>query len=158
MDLFIAHRSAPQHENLPQNSPLLTPLVISSSSGPGGAAAAGIASLSSTAASLGTPNLSGGRFDPAIFGNAIINAARDGVDRFGSPALGSGSSTVGANHGAGNAGPTSASPPPHGADGDGRAPLTAANLNENLRNIGKFFRRDVGGGFPRFGRSGDDKS
>lgn len=33
---------------------------------------------------------------------------------------------------------------------------TAANLNENLKNLGKFFRRDLGGFGGRFGRGGDD--
>jgi hypothetical protein len=32
----------------------------------------------------------------------------------------------------------------------------AANLNENLKNIGKFFRRDLGGFGGRFGRGADD--
>lgn len=33
---------------------------------------------------------------------------------------------------------------------------TGTNLNENLKNIGKFFRRDLGGFGGRFGRGGDD--
>lgn len=76
---------------------------------------------------MGTPSLSGGRFDAAGLGNLLVNAARDGVDRFGSPAPGQ----------QGAAG---------GADG-------SANLESNLKNIGKFFRRDVG--FRGFGRSED---
>jgi hypothetical protein len=73
---------------------------------------------------MGTPGLAAGRFDAAGLGNMLVNAARDGVDRFGSPAPGQA-----------------------GAEGDGKA-----NLNENLKNIGKFFRRDAGG-FRGFGKS-----
>ena len=80
---------------------------------------------------MGTPSLGGGRFDPAGLGNMLVNAARDGVDRFGSPAPGQHQS---------------------GADGgDGKA-----NLESNLKNIGKFFRRDVGG-FRGFGRTEDGR-
>ena len=78
---------------------------------------------------MGAPSLGGGRFDAAGLGNMLVNAARDGVDRFGSPAPG--------QQQAG------------GADG-------GANLESNLKNIGKFFRRDVGG-FRGFGRSEDGR-
>ncbi|EON64332.1 hypothetical protein W97_03563 [Coniosporium apollinis CBS 100218] len=123
IEIFIAHRAAPSNEHMVQNSPLLTPLQISSSSNLG----SGISGLG-TQVSIGTPSIGGGRFDPSYFGSAIMNAARDGVDRIGSPALGA------------------TSPPPQSA---GDAPATQSNLNENLRGIGKFFRRDVGsfGGF-----------
>jgi hypothetical protein len=77
-------------------------------------------------------------FDAATFGSALMNAAREGVDRFGSPSLGGGTSSTG--HGRTGSGDTM-SPVNDG--------MTAAGLNENLKNIGKFFRRDVGG---RFGR------
>lgn len=127
LDLFAAFRASPNHENLVQNSPLLTPLQIQSAH-----IGTGIGSLGNASGVMGTPSLSGGRFDPAGLGNAIMNAARDGVDRFGSPA------------------PGAAGQP--GAEG-GEA---KANLNENLKNIGKFFRRDVGG-FRGFGRSEEGK-
>lgn len=110
----------------------MTPLQIASAH-----IGSGIGSLGN-AATLTTPSLAGGRFDPANFGTAIMNAARDGVDRFGSPALGAS---------------TSASPAPgqmQGGDGE-----KTTNLNENLKNIGKFFRRDVGG-FGRFGRAHEE--
>jgi hypothetical protein len=128
-DLFAAFRASPSHENLVQNSPLLTPLQIQSAhigSGMGSiGSGAGMAGVMGT---MGTPSLGGGRFDPAGFGNALMNAARDGVDRFGSPAPGQ----QGVGSGVGDS-------------GEGK-------LNENLKNIGKFFRRDVGG-FRGFGRS-----
>lgn len=43
---------------------------------------------------------------------------------------------------------------PFGSSGgrDGNEGQTATNLNENLKNIGKFFRRDLGGFGGRFGK------
>lgn len=145
LELFQAHRASPRNENLQQSSPLLTPLnILSSSTGPIHLPTS-LPSLSNTAASLSTSNLPG-RFDPATFGNAIMTAARDGVDRFGTPALGTSSNT-----------PSRVmSPPPQG--GESTPTTTPGNLNENLRNIGKFFKRDMGGFGGRFGggRGGDD--
>lgn len=69
-----------------------------------------------------------------------MNVAREGVDRFGSPGLGGA---------AGFGGSLSATPDP-GNNGSVNADGGTSQLNENLKNIGKFFRRDVGG---RFGRS-----
>ena len=128
LDLFAAFRASPNHENLVQNSPLLTPLQIQAAHG-----SSGIGSLSgaSSVMGVGTPSLGGGRFDPAGLGNMLVNAARDGVDRFGSPAPGQ----------------------PQGTADGGDA---KANLESNLKNIGKFFRRDVGG-FRGFGRSEDGR-
>ena len=120
LDLFAAFRASPNHENLVQNSPLLTPLQIQTGSGVGGAASV-----------MGTPSLGGGRFDAAGLGNMLVNAARDGVDRFGSPTPGQQHQSTGSMDG-------------------------GANLESNLKNIGKFFRRDVGG-FRGFGRSEDGR-
>lgn len=145
LELFQAHRASPRNENLQQSSPLLTPLNIQSSSTGPIHLPTSLPSLSNTAASLSTSNLPG-RFDPATFGNAIMTAARDGVDRFGTPALGTSSNT-----------PSRVmSPPPQG--GESTPTTTPGNLNENLRNIGKFFKRDMGGFGGRFGggRGGDD--
>lgn len=85
-----------------------------------------------------------------------MTAARDGVDRFGTPALGSSMSNTPADS-------RVASPPPPqqrralSPDGTGLAAQTG-NLNENLRNIGKFFKRDMGGFGGRFGgaKGGED--
>jgi len=131
VDIFTAHSASPTHSQLPQSGPLLTPLQITS----GSHQATGIGSLKD-AASITTPSLAGGRFDPATFGSAIMNAAREGVDRFGSPAIGTGSTSAREN---------ASSPPPAGtADAS-----TTGNLNENLRNLGRFFKREGGssGGF-----------
>ena len=121
LDLFSAFKASPNHAGLVDNSPFLTPISLqappSSTGGLGG-------NVSSVMGNMGTPGLAAGRFDAAGLGNMLVNAARDGVDRFGSPAPGQA-----------------------GAEGDGKA-----NLNENLKNIGKFFRRDAGG-FRGFGKS-----
>jgi len=145
LELFQAHRASPRNENLQQSSPLLTPLNIQSSSTGPIHLPTSLPSLSNTAASLSTSNLPG-RVDPTTFGNAIMTAARDGVDRFGTPALGTSSNTPA----------RVMSPPPQG--GEGTPITTPGNLNENLRNIGKFFKRDIGGFGGRFGggRGGDD--
>ncbi|KAF2636336.1 hypothetical protein P280DRAFT_510570 [Massarina eburnea CBS 473.64] len=125
MDLFNAFKGSPNHTDLAENSPFLTPLQLQS-----GTIGTGISSLGSAGSVMGTPSLGGGRFDPTGLGNAMVSAVREGVDRFGSPAPGS---EVGVG----------------GQEGK-------PNLNENLKNIGKFFRRDVGG-FRGFGRSEEGK-
>ncbi len=131
VELFQAHRASPRNESLPHSSPLLTSLQIQSGGSHGGA---GLGSLSN-AASIPTTSSLQGRFDPSTFGSALMSAARDGVDRFGTPVLGGSSNT-----------PSGAMSPPQGNEGN-----ATAHLNENLRNIGKFFRRDLGSFGGRFG-------
>lgn len=125
VDLFNAHCGSPNYANLPASSPILTPLNIVAATQSSGAMA-GLKEKSQT-------------FDPTSFGSVLMNAAREGVDRFGSPSLGVGTNASG--HGRTGSGDT-VSPVNDG--------MTAAGLNENLKNIGKFFRRDVG---TRFGRA-----
>ncbi|KAF2452653.1 Vps53-like protein [Lineolata rhizophorae] len=144
IDLFLAHRASPAHAGLAQNSPLLTPLQISSTSGAAGGSISGLGSTS-------TPSLGSRAFDASSFGSALINAARDGVDRFGSPALGASANASSSSGGASGVPAAQAASPPLAQHGDGGAAHGSTNLNENLRNIGKFFRRDVGT-FGRFGR------
>lgn len=147
VELFQAHRASPKNESLQQSSPLLTPLVVGANSTTSGGVhmPSGLPSLSS-AASLSTASLPG-RFDPATFGSAIMTAARDGVDRLGTPALGSSSTTPAESR--------MASPPPpqqrRAMSPDGSTPAQTGNLNENLKNIGRFFKRDIGGFGGRFG-------
>lgn len=62
-----------------------------------------------------------GRFDAASLGEKLLSAARDASDRLGTPVPGG----------------------PAGAAGE------KVTINENLKNIGKFFRRDIG---VRFGK------
>ena len=138
LELFQAHRSSPKNESLQQASPVLTPLSISSSTGVG---TPSLGTLSQ-AASISTSNLPG-RFDPSNFGNALLSAARDGVDR-----LGSGAGTPSDSR--------LMSPPPtnrRAVSPNPEATASTGNLNDNLRNIGKFFKRDICGFGGRFGRS-----
>lgn len=84
LDLFSAFKASPSHSGLVENSPFLTPIQLQappSTSGIGG-------NVGSVMGTMGTPSLASGRFDPAGLGNMLVNAARDGVDRFGSPAPG----------------------------------------------------------------------
>jgi hypothetical protein len=101
-----------------------------------------------------------------MLGSALISAAKDGVDRFGNPSL-STLGTTGAVGGTssnsgmgGTSGASSPAPPPlNQQSGHAHTPsesTAAGNLNENLKNIGKFFRRDLGGFGGRFGRGADD--
>ncbi|KAI9872991.1 MAG: Vacuolar protein sorting-associated protein 53 [Pleopsidium flavum] len=129
LELFQAHRASPRNESLPQTSPLVTPLQIQSGGSHAGAGVGNAASIPITS-SLQT------RFDPSTFGSALMSVARDGVDRFGTPVLGGGSSNT----------PAGAVSPPQGNEGN-----ATAHLNENLRNIGKFFKRDIGSFGGRFG-------
>ena len=165
-ELFSAHKASPQQQQSLQNaSPILTPLTVGSGGGGGGGGvggsggvplAAGISSLSS-AASLSTAHLPA-RFDPSNFGNAIMTAARDGVDRLGTPAALSASNTPP------NESSRIGSPPAplprnqrtqsSDATSGPAPPQVAGNLNENLRNIGKFFKRDMGSFGGRFGSVG----
>ncbi|KAL2017652.1 hypothetical protein VTK56DRAFT_1866 [Thermocarpiscus australiensis] len=141
LELFAIHREAGAvaGRQLVQSSPLLTPLLSSSaaaSSSSSGAAGAlgGSGGLGSTAA---VPFAAGAglqsRFDAAALGEKLLNAARDGVERMGTTAAGGG--------GAGGAGGAGAA-----AQGE------KATINENLKNLGKFFRRDIGGLGARFGK------
>lgn len=132
-----------------EKSPLLTPLTISAagtSTGPGGAAAAvqGLGQLGAgAAATLSTANLPANmKFDPRGLGDAIM-------DRFASPSLGVGTPRDGAQS------PPNADGPMNNATASlaGTGAEAGAKLNENLKNIGKFFRRDLGGFGGRFGSS-----
>ena len=127
VDLFNAHCGSSNYATLPANSPLLTPVQISAAT----QSSSGISSLKDATKT---------QFDPTTFGSVIMNAAREGVDRFGNPSLG----TSASSHA--RAGSEIGSPSQVIADGTS----ATSNLNENLKNIGKFFRRDVGA---RFGRS-----
>ena len=134
VDLFNAHCGAPNYENLPASSNIITNLQVSS----GAVVAGGISALKD---GPGASGIVGGRFDPSMLGNALMAAAREGVDRFGSPGLGAAAATG------------------KSADGStqlvGDATASTTNLNENLKNIGKFFRRETS--FGRFGRQAEAK-
>jgi hypothetical protein len=160
VELFQVHRASDRYaSNLQQSNPILAalqgPMATST-----GSVSQGLG-LGSAAAAMPS------RFDASMLGSAIMSAAKDGVDRFGNPSL--------SNLGAGVAGATGASASVSGMTSpsgtSSPAPIgstlqpnhaytfsesTTGNLNENLKNIGKFFRRDLGGFGGRFGRSTED--
>ncbi|KAI0160767.1 Vps53-like protein [Xylariaceae sp. FL1272] len=111
VELFTIHRdSAPNSggNKLVASSPLLTPLLNSQSIGSSGLASTSTAPTNSTT-----------RFDPTALGEKLLSAARDGVERIGTPAQLGGQGSQGAQGG------------------------VQGSVNENLRNFGKFFRRDI---------------
>ena len=145
-EIFQMHKLSERYKDtLVEKSVLLTPLIISgpSLSAPGVSVNAvsniqqGLGAIGSTAAaSLSTANLPANmKFDPSGLGNALM-------DRFSNP----GTSTPRE---------IAQSPPAVSTlGGDLSATgLSEGKLNENLKNIGKFFRRDIGGFGGRFGRS-----
>lgn len=168
LELFQIHRASDRHAaNLQASNPLITQLqpqnmtaTTPSATVVQGLGLGGLGNSSATTLGAGTLQT---RFDASTFGSALISAARDGVDRLGTPALGNlgvnpGSTTAGGGNRTGSPPPGEVSSGPAGDTGEGLATtgLHAANLNENLKNIGKFFRRDLGGLGGRFGRSNDD--
>ncbi|KAF2400318.1 hypothetical protein EJ06DRAFT_549039 [Trichodelitschia bisporula] len=108
VDLFNAHAAGSSYAHLPAANPVLAGLTL--------------APPQPKEATLAPQQ----RFDAGAFGSALINVAREGVDRFGSPVL--------------------------GGAGQGKEVEAGTQLNENLKSIGKFFRRDTG--FGRFGSKG----
>ncbi|EPE24451.1 hypothetical protein GLAREA_08303 [Glarea lozoyensis ATCC 20868] len=118
VELFTIHRDGKTNPHLVQMSPLMTPLLNSSSMGSVGL---GIGSTGPSTPMLPT------KFDPAGFGEKLFSAARDGVERMGTP--------VGA-----------ASPLTDDAK---------AAVEGNLKSLGKFFGRDMRG-FGRFGKGSVD--
>jgi hypothetical protein len=162
VELFQLHRASDRYaSNLQQSNPILTALQAP-------AAATTTGSVSQGLGLSGAGSMPS-RFDASMLGSAIMSAAKDGVDRFGNPSL----SALGAS---GVPGITGTPPPGSGFGGTSGTPspatttsaqqighahtpsesTAAANLNENLKNIGKFFRRDLGSFGSRFGRGADD--
>lgn len=142
IELFQMHKLSPRYkDSLVEKSALLTPLTVSAASSIASSGGASVVTLhnlsalgSSAASSLSTANLPANmKFDASGLGTAIM-------DRFSSnPHLG-GTPREGTQ-----------SPPMNSGVADGvTSPITgpseaSAKLNENLKNIGKFFKRDLGG-------------
>lgn len=133
IELFNAHKSSPTNESLQASNPLIAGLQLTAQAPAASTSAAlgGLAALKDSAVSHSTPSLPG-RFDPTNFGAALMNAARDAGDRFSS----SGSP---AHFGAGSAGASRMGSPPPVSSPGGMAE-GSTGLNENLKNLGKFFR------------------
>lgn len=120
LELFTIHRDGSANDKLVQQSALLTPLMATS--GIGSSGLGGMSSMNPGAALTAAQGAT--RFDAASLGEKLLNAARDGVERIGTPQQGAGIAGMGEK----------------------------ATINENLKNIGKFFRRDIGGLGVRFGK------
>lgn len=149
IELFNAHKSSPANEGLQASNPLIASLQLTSQPS---AASGSLAALKDSAVASSAPSLPA-RFDPTNFGAALMSAARDAGDRFGSPHLVVGGSGAGAS----TAASRTTSPPPAGMEVNGDGEKVPASLNENLKNIGKFFRRDAGS-FGGFGRREDSRA
>lgn len=124
VEMFGMHRDGKSNEHLVAMSPLLTPLMNAGGIGSGGL---GLGSASALGAASGMPTLQS-KFGSAGFGEKLFSAARDGVERMGTPGAG-GDKTGG----------------PMNED-------AKTAVEGNLKGIGKFFRRDMSG-FGRFGGS-----
>ncbi|KAI1859701.1 hypothetical protein JX265_007230 [Neoarthrinium moseri] len=118
LELFQIHREGSSNDKLVQQSPLLTPLLNTTGMG------TTVGTLNTSAALTAAQGAA--RFDAASLGEKLLNAARDGVERIGTPAQ-------------------------QGTSGQ------QATMNENLKNFGKFFRRDIGGLGVRFGKGSADE-
>lgn len=139
VELFTIHRDGSGTDKpLVHSSPLLTPLMAGSGLGSAGLGISPAAAAALTAATGGAAAGLQTRFDAASLGEKLLKSARDGVERMG---------TAG---GAATAGASSSSPSAAGA-GPAQTP-EKATINDNLKNIGKFFRRDIGGLGARFGK------
>lgn len=114
LELFQIHREGSSNDKLVAQSALLTPLMNANS--------IGNTVVNSSAALTAAQGAT--RFDAASLGEKLLNAARDGVERMGTPV----------QPGAGQ----------------------QATMNENLKNFGKFFKRDIGGLGARFGKGADE--
>ena len=165
---------------LVEHSTVLSPLLLQVP-----AAAPTGSGLSSGMGSSGSLQSQISKFDARDFGSALINAARDGVDRLQTPGMmgigglasdrnGSDSGSVGSGGNGGLTGlgigglgdsigggtgdkgdgeSTQSNSQPATSSAGNKLSLsfgnsdTAANLNENLRNLGRFFRRETGSRF-----------
>jgi vacuolar protein sorting-associated protein 53 len=137
LELFAIHReSFAGGRELVQSSPLLTPLMQAGALGSAVGAGGGGGGGGGGGAGLGIAGMPGlpAKFDAVGLGERLLNVARDGVDRLGTTAV---------------AGPASPAPGAVGAQG---AAGEKATVSDNLKNIGKFFRRDMGGFGARFGK------
>ncbi|KAK6338409.1 Vacuolar protein sorting-associated protein 53 [Orbilia blumenaviensis] len=128
VELFHAHKAA--YDNLSESNAVMTLLTNTNvgsttgmpmiSGGPGGL--------------MISPSL-GGKFDAATFGSALMAGVKEGVDRLGTPGIGS----VGGSTGANSPGASNVQLAGVGAVAD-VAKDGVAGLNESMKNFGRFFR------------------
>lgn len=144
VELFNAHKTS-QTETLASSSALIANLPMSGQTH----TASSVASTPSTVQSLAS-----NKFDAGAFGSALFHAAKDGVDRLGTPVPAVQITAVSSAGPSRMATPPVSSTPVFGGGEPHPATLqpnaASANLNDNLKNLGKFFKRDMSG-FGRFG-------
>ena len=129
---------------------MLTPLLNTSAGigggiggiGGTGAGVGGIGSPAALAVQQAAAAAATTKFDAATFGEKLLNAARDGVERIGTPAA---AAQGGGGIGGGGAGEG-------GGGGAGGVGGQNASINDNLKKMGNFFRRDNFGLGARFGK------
>jgi len=144
VELFGAFKEGKSGGELVASSNLLAPLQIGIGVTHGG----GIGSLGgyNPANAIGGSSGLPARFDPSTIGEKLFSAARDRVEQIGgvqSPVLGG--TAAGTREGSVDRG---------GREGSVERETEkekANTVNENLRNFGKFFRRDMSGFGGRFG-------
>lgn len=152
LELFAIHRDGPGNEGrLVAQNAMLTPL-LNTSAGIGGGmggiggTGAGVGGIGSPAAlavqQAAAAAAATTKFDAATFGEKLLNAARDGVERIGTPAA---AAQGGGGIGGGGAGEG-------GGGGAGGVGGQNASINDNLKKMGNFFRRDNFGLGARFGK------
>ncbi|RMD40064.1 hypothetical protein DV735_g5052, partial [Chaetothyriales sp. CBS 134920] len=148
IELFQMHKLSPRYkDSLVEKSPLLTPLLAASANSVSTAPTAAIQNLSalgsSAAATLSTANLPANmKFDATNLGSALI-------DRFSSsPGIATPKEGTQTQHSLGLPNPILAIDALTAAatgQQQGQGLEAGAQLNKNLKNIGKFFKRDLGG-------------
>ena len=141
VELFNAHKASSANESLQASNPLIASLQLFNQ--PASTSTSGLTVLKDSSLSSSTPSLPS-RFDPSNFGTAIMNAARDAGDRFGSPNIGIGSGANTTNVASRTSSPT-AEESGSGLNGEVDGKTGAKTLNDNLKNFGNFFRRDTSG-------------
>lgn len=131
VEMFTIHRDGPRSGGSPElvaSSPLMATVVLGDGKG-------AIATASAITGNLSMNT----RFDAGTFGEKLFSAARDGVAGMSSTSSPGGPRETSLERGA-----------------DDGLKMGSGAMNENLRNIGKFFRRDMGGFGGRFAKGSVD--
>ncbi|KAK6510144.1 Vacuolar protein sorting-associated protein 53 [Arthrobotrys musiformis] len=126
VELFHAHKSA--YDGLQDGNPVMN-LLTNNNVGVGGNA--GMPIMISGAPGLMISPTLGGKFDAATFGSALMAGVKEGVDRLGTPGIGS----VGGSTGTNSPGGSTVQLGVADVAKDG-----VAGLNESMKNFGRFFR------------------
>ncbi|KAK6517446.1 Vacuolar protein sorting-associated protein 53 [Arthrobotrys megalospora] len=135
IELFHAHKAA--YDSLVESNPvmgLLNASNINTSTVGGGGMPAIISGGPGGVGLMISPGLSG-KFDAATFGSALMAGVKEGVDRLGTPGIGSVGGSTGANSPGASSTQLNAGVNVADVAKDG-----VAGLNESMKNFGRFFR------------------